>query len=79
MGIEHGVVTKQPGMRSRGDDASMRVIDVDHAVAFESERREVHLPQALARHRFHRVPPKFRDVHGSVSPRVSSQAQRRLA
>jgi len=63
LGVENGAVPKQLRMGSRGDHASTGVLDMDDAVAVETQRCDVHLPQPFAGHRLHRVPPELRDVH----------------
>ena len=69
LSVQHGAVTEQLRMGSRGDHASTRVLDMDDSVAIETERRKAHLTQPLAGHRLYWVSPELRHVHGRLLSR----------
>src|SRR6266568_6377224 len=54
---QRALVSEEARMGARGDHLPARVLDVDDAVAFETERPDAHALELLAGHGLDRIPP----------------------
>src|SRR6266481_4317 len=64
---ERALVSEEARMGARGDHLPVRVLDVNHAIAFEPERPDARALEFLAGHGLDRIPPDLGDRHHGLA------------
>src|SRR5262249_5131953 len=60
---ERNVQAEQTWVSPRGDDATVRILDVDETITGDTGRRQRRFREPLAGHRLHGIAPELRHLH----------------